>query len=43
MSQVTLPEVRESLGEPRGGLERVGGPSRWSGTFRGTLGEVRDG
>ena len=31
------------MGDPRGGLGRVGGISMRSGTGRGTLPEVRDG
>ena len=48
-----LGEVRDGSGDPRrgrdgstdtrGGLGRVGGPSRRSGTGQGTIGEVQDG
>ena len=39
----TLREVRDRLGDPRGGMGRVKGLSGRSGTGRGTLGKVRDG
>ena len=39
----TLPKVRDGSGDPRGGLERVKGPSSMSGTGRGTGLEVREG
>ena len=35
-------EVRDWLGDPRGGTGRVGQPSRRFGTGRGTLEEVRN-
>ena len=38
----TLGEVRDGLGDPRGGPGRVRGPSERFGTVRGTLVEVQD-
>ena len=43
MSQWKLGEVRDGSWDDRGGLGRVGGPSRKSGTGWGTIGVVRDG
>ena len=43
MVRLTLGEVRDGSGDPRGGPGRVEGPSGSSGTGRGTLGEVWDG
>ena len=43
MGRGTLGDVRDELGDPRGGLGRVWGPSGKFETCRETLGEVRDG
>ena len=42
MGQETLEEVRDGSENPRGGLRQAAGPSRMSGTGRGTHSEVRD-
>ena len=42
MGCLTLGEVRDGSGDPRGGPGRVEGPSGWYGQGRGTLGEVWD-
>ena len=42
MGQRTINEVRDWLGDPRGGPGRVGGPTGRSGTGLRTYGEVRD-
>ena len=42
MGQETLGKVRDGWGTPRGGSVQVRGPTKRSGTGRGTLG-VRDG
>ena len=39
----SIEEVRDGSLNPRGGVGRVGGPLRRSGTVRRTLREVRDG
>ena len=43
MDRGTLSKFRDRSGDTRGGLGRVGGPSRRSGTGRRNLEEVRDG
>ena len=43
MGRGTLVEFQVGSGKPRGGPGRVGGPSGWLWTGRGTLGEVWDG
>ena len=43
MGREKLGEVRDMLGDPRGGPDQVGGLSGRSGTGRVTLGEDRDG
>ena len=40
---MAFPEVRDGSGDPRGGPERVKGPSGRFVMGRGTLGEFRDG
>ena len=42
-SRGTFLDVRDRLGDPPGGSERVGGPSQWSGVYLGTFLEVQDG